>query len=268
MTTAGPTTAVVDDPATAARRAVEALRAGVPSAHAIEVLGSAQPDVEARFDALCERIDTAGTGRPAVGGLLVGGGFGTGKSHLLGHLARLALKRNLMVSKVVISKETALHDPVKVFRTAVAAAQLPGVAGDAVAALAAKVDVDHPAWAELHRAVHSPGVGLDDRFGATVSLFGRRRVGDDEFAQSIVRFWAGDPIRVSDLRRRLKEVGDTGVYTLGPAKASDLCRQRFPFLARLARAGNPGELARRLWAQQRDCRNRRRRPGFHRQSPT
>lgn len=75
---------VLDTPTVAVRRAVEALRSGVPSADAIEVLGSAQP--EARFDALCERIEATGSGHRPVGGLLLGGGSGTGKSHLLGHL--------------------------------------------------------------------------------------------------------------------------------------------------------------------------------------
>jgi hypothetical protein len=229
-------TSVLHDPKVAARRAIEALRSGVPSADAIEALGSAQPEAEAAFEALCERIKAAGTSPSPVGGLLVGGGFGMGKSHLLGHLARLAARRNLMVSRVVISKETALHDPVKVFRTAVGAAEIPGASGDVVAALANAVDVHSAAWTALHRAVHSPATGLDERFGASVSLYGRRSVGDDEFAQSLVRFWAGDPIKVADLRRRLKEVGEGNVYTLGPAKERDLYVQRFAFLARLARA--------------------------------
>jgi len=231
---------VVDDPTVPARRAVEALRSGVPSADAIEALGSAQPEAEARFDGLCEQLEQAGSAGAPVAGMLLGGGFGTGKSHLLGHLGRLATRRNLMVSKIVISKETALHDPVKVFRSAVAAAEVPGSSGDAVAALAAGIDVDSAAWAELHRAVHSPATGLDERFGATMSLYGRRRVGDDEFAQSVVRFWAGDPIRVGDLRRRLNEVGEDGAYSLGSAKERDLCIQRFPFVARLARAAGLG----------------------------
>jgi hypothetical protein len=229
-------TTTLDVPKVAARRAIEALRSGVPSADAIEALGSAQPEAESAFGDLCERISAAGSGSSPVGGLLIGGGFGSGKSHLLGHMARLASRNNLMVSRVVISKETALHDPLKVFRTAVGSAEIPGAAGDAVAALAAAVNVNGAAWAELHRAVHSPATGLDQRFGATVSLFGRRPVGDDEFAQSLVRFWAGDPIKVADLRRRLKEVGDGDAYTLGPAKERDLCAQRFAFLARLARA--------------------------------
>jgi hypothetical protein len=232
--------AVVDDPTVSARRAVEALRSGVPSADAIEALGSTQPEAEARFDGLCEQVERSGSAGAPVAGMLLGGGFGSGKSHLLGHLARLGIRRNLLVSKVVISKETPLHDPVKVFRSAVAAAELPGSSGDAVAALAAAIDVESAAWAELHRAVHSPAAGLDERFGATVSLFGRRRVGDDEFAQSVVRFWAGDPIRIGDLRRRLKEVGEDGIYTLGSAKERDLCIQRFPFLARVARAAGLG----------------------------
>ncbi|GAC1542856.1 MAG: hypothetical protein NVS3B12_31170 [Acidimicrobiales bacterium] len=223
----------IDDSPLAARKAIEALRAGVPSLDAIELLGSAQSDVEARFDDLCGRLAQGGASPP---GLLLGGGFGSGKSHLLGHLAQVATRRGLMVSRVVISKETPLYDPVKVLRAAIASARIPGSVGDAVNALAAAVDVESKEWAELHRAVHSPGIGLDERFGATVSLYGRRRVGDDEFAQAVVRFWAGDPIRVPDLRRRLKEVGEAAAYSLGPVKERDLSTQRLAFLARLARA--------------------------------
>ena len=39
---------------------------------------------------------------------MIAGGFGAGKSHLLGYLQELALAENFIVSWVVISKETPL----------------------------------------------------------------------------------------------------------------------------------------------------------------
>ena len=95
------------------RRALEALRAGVPSRDAVALLRSGQAEIEDRFLAL---VDRARSGD--AGGMLVGGGFGSGKSHLLQHLGQLALNAGFAVSRVVISKETPLHDPVKVFRSA------------------------------------------------------------------------------------------------------------------------------------------------------
>ncbi|HET8680444.1 MAG TPA: hypothetical protein VFM54_01005, partial [Micromonosporaceae bacterium] len=56
------------------RRVVEALRAGVPNRSAVAALGSEQPAIEDRFQALCQAA-AGGT----AGGLLFGGGFGTGK---------------------------------------------------------------------------------------------------------------------------------------------------------------------------------------------
>ena len=55
-------TAVMSEELVARRRAVEALRSGVPSWDAVAVLGSGQPDAEDRFTALLER--TAGSGEP------------------------------------------------------------------------------------------------------------------------------------------------------------------------------------------------------------
>src|SRR5205085_9497103 len=95
------------------RRALEALRAGVPNRDAVMVLGSLQVGVEDRFSQLLDVVET----RPsqAAGGMLIGGGFGSGKSHVLEHLAHVALERGFVVPKVVVSKETPLHDPAKVY---------------------------------------------------------------------------------------------------------------------------------------------------------
>jgi len=221
----------------AARRAIEALRAGVPSRDAVAALGSGQTAIEDRFQALCEGV-TGG----AASGLLLGGGFGAGKSHLLEHLARLALGAGWTVSRVVISKETPLYDPAKVFLTAADSALRAGQARPAIIEAAMGLDLDGRAYAELLRWAASSGSGLNERFPATLALFAHFRERDAAFAETILRFWSGDPIAAPELRRRLKEIGEQRP-TLPPVAAAELARQRLRFAARLlTAAGSPGWL--------------------------
>jgi hypothetical protein len=224
--------APVDGGQVAARRAVEALRSGVPSRAAVAALGSAQTEIEDRFAGLLGQIQGPSAGARQAGGVLIGGGFGSGKSHLLEHLAQLALDAGFVVSRVVVSKETPLYDPVKVFRAAAATAVVPGGHGPALAEAAAGLDPGTPAHAELWRWVSSPGAGLNERFPATLLLFDRFGATDGELADTIVRFWSGDPIKVTDVRRRLREAGEAR-YPLPAVPARELARQRFRFAARL-----------------------------------
>lgn len=220
-----------------ARRAIEALRAGVPSADAVAALGSGQSAIEDRFQAVCERV-AGGT----AGGLLLGGGFGTGKSHLLEHLARLGLDAGWTVSRVVISKETPLHDPAKVFRAAADSAVRAGQARPAIIEAAAGLDLDGRTYAQLLRWAASSGSELNERFPATLALFAHVRDRDAAFAETILRFWSGEPIAVPELRRRLRELGEQRP-TLSPLGAVELARQRTRFAARLlAAAGSAGWL--------------------------
>jgi P-loop Domain of unknown function (DUF2791) len=242
--TAGPVVLTAEQ--VARRRAVEALRSGVPSWDAVSMLGSGQPEAEDRFTALLERAGSGGAGAQRYGqadeqhGLLVGGGFGGGKSHLLTHFGHLATQAGFAVSTVVISKETPLHDPAKAFRAAIDAAVDPARAHGALASAAALLEPDTPRYAELSRWVNSPASGLDERFAATLLCHERLRGGDvpgsDETADSLVRFWGGEPLRVSDLRRALRSVGAAGLYSFTPISARDLARQRFRFAAALLRA--------------------------------
>ena len=101
------------DPRVARRRAIEALRSGVPSREAVAALGSAQSEIEDRFGAILASLRALPSGGHHPGGMLVGGSFGSGKSHLLEHLAHLAMNDGFVVSKVTISKETPLYDPAK-----------------------------------------------------------------------------------------------------------------------------------------------------------
>jgi hypothetical protein len=216
------------------RRALEALRAGVPNRDAVAVLGSMQQGVEDRFSQQVAAVGRLPDG-PAPGGMLIGGGFGTGKSHVLEHLAHLALSEGFVVSKVVISKETPLYDPAKVYRAAVEHAKVPGRPGSAIDEIAVGLQVDSSRYAELYRWAHQDDAPVDSRFAATLFLHEYAR-GDEEFADRIVRFWAGDPLPVADLRRRLKEAGAAATYRLAGIKERDLSVQRFRFVSRLMQA--------------------------------
>src|SRR5215211_9153 len=226
MSVAPVATGAGGDRQVAARRAVEALRSGVPSRAAVTALGAAQTDIEDRFGAILDRIRDGSVGPPRPGGLLVGGGFGSGKSHLLEHLTHLALQADFVVSRVVISKETPLYDPVKVFRAAAESALLANgyEQGSALGEAAAALDPDSAAWVELSRWVNSTQAAL--------LLFGRLGANDGELAEAIIRFWSGDPIRVTDLRRRLRETGEAR-FALPAVRARELARQRLRFAARL-----------------------------------
>jgi hypothetical protein len=224
-------------PRVVARRIIEALRSGVPSRDAVAALGSGQSAAEDGVMAMLAAGDRAGADR----GVLLGGGFGSGKSHLLEHLAALAGDEGWVVSLVPISKETPLHDPVKVLRAALAAAVLPGGgAGDALVETAAELDVDSPSFSELLRW---SGAALDERFAASLGLFAKTRETAPDVADALVRFWGGAPVKVAELRRWAKEHGEPRPE-LGPVSLRELARQRMRFLARLfAASGRAGWLA-------------------------
>src|SRR5665213_4013947 len=105
----------------AARSAIEALRAGVPNPYSVRALGCEQPRVELEF---IQQLETpAHAGR----GLVIRGDFGTGKSHTLEYLREIALERKFVCSQLYISKETPLHDPVKLFQAAAESAVAPNL---------------------------------------------------------------------------------------------------------------------------------------------
>ena len=146
--------------------------------------------------------------------MLIGGGFGSGKSHVLEHLAHLALVAGFVVSKVVISKETPLYDPAKVYRAAIDNAKVPGRPGSAIDEIAEACSSSPPATPSSTTGPIRKTCTVDSRFGATLFLYDHVR-GDEEFADRVVRFWAGDPLPVADLRRRLKEAGAAGHLPAG-----------------------------------------------------
>lgn len=216
-----------------ARRALEALRSGVPSREAVAALGTGQGAIEDAFLELLNRIGMPPAHRAsadATRGLLLGADFGAGKSHLLEHLAALSEGERMVVSRVVISKETPLHDAGKVFRAAVDTAAVSDRFADVVTEAAMSLDPGGAAYVDLLR--WTTGADLDERFAATLALLPQMIEADGEFAEAIVRFWAGDPLSVVEVRRRLRGAGEAR-RTLRTASARELARQRFRFLARL-----------------------------------
>ncbi|MDQ3702671.1 MAG: DUF2791 family P-loop domain-containing protein, partial [Chloroflexota bacterium] len=223
----------------AARRAIEALRSGVPSQAAVRLLGTAQPHVEGRFwQQLQGAGDDAGSGVQTPG-LLIAGDFGAGKSHLLGYLQHVALQQGFVCSRVVISKETPLYDPNKLYRAALQSAVVPGKRGVALTEIAATLDFASPAYAELSRWAGGPESGLNSRFPATLFLY--ERVKDPEILDRIVSLWAGDPLNVSEIRSWLRAHGAATSYPLERVPSKELPFQRFTFASRLmAAAGFAG----------------------------
>ena len=259
------------------RRAIEALRAGVPNRDAVRALGSAQPHIEERFVKLLQDARDGVASGVQASGWLIAGDFGAGKSHLLEYLQHVALEENFVSSKVVVSKETPLHDPAKLYRAAVEAAVVPDKTGlragrDRGRPERRRPGVGRPArvgqpararprptghqrsWSGSQPRGHGPaGVpphpqagtrrrvdpGLNSRFPATLFLW--ERVTDPEVRNRIVSFWSGDPIGVGDLRSWLRAHGQAGAYRLESVAARELALQRFRFTPRLiAAAGYAG----------------------------
>jgi len=214
----------------AARRAIEALRAGVPNRDAVLALGCEQPVIEERFrEQLQAARESVGAGVQTPG-LLIAGDFGTGKSHLLEYLQHIALEEHFVCSKVVISKETPLYDPAKFYRSAMRSAVVPERRGAALTEVATHLNPTNEAYSELSAWAHSGQ--LNSRFAATLFLF--KRLGMDmELRNRLIAFWSGDPLSASDIKKSLRACGERVTYKIEPITLRDLALQRFQFAPRL-----------------------------------
>ena len=173
------------------RRALEALRNGVPNRDAVSVMGCAQAEIEQRFRQNLELTQESLEKDKQAPGMLVTGDFGSGKSHLLEYLQHLALSENFVCSKVVISKETPLSDPAKVFNAAIEAAQVPGLSGPAIQEMASRFRPDTPEYANFRHWCERRAEVISPLFIATLLLH-ERLGGDPEMVEKIVGFWSGE----------------------------------------------------------------------------
>lgn len=217
------------------RRAIEALRNGVPNSDAVRVLGAHQPAVTAEFERLVDDLTQAQATTSTAHGLLISGDFGAGKSHVLEYLEHQALERNLVTSRVVISKETPLYDPAKVFRAALESASVPGRNGGAIQEIALALRQDSRPYASFYAWTNLPESGLAPIFPATLLLHERLN-NDPELIERIHGFWAGEPLTVADVRRALRQIGEAAAFPLRATPAKQLTEQRIAFVSGLVRA--------------------------------
>ncbi|MFA4835222.1 MAG: BREX system ATP-binding domain-containing protein [Dehalococcoidia bacterium] len=214
------------------RRAIEALRAGVPNQDAVQALGSSQSDLEKKFREQLKAVqDNFTQGKQSLG-TLIAGDFGSGKSHLLEYFKHIALAENFVCSKIVISKETPLYNPAKVYRAAIEAATVPGRRGAALTEIATRLNFKSPAYSEFYKWVQSTNIGISSRFEAAVYLYEYAK-GDDEIRDRIIRFWSGDPINVSQFKKYLKDMGEGASYKIDKVSAGELALQRYLFTPHL-----------------------------------
>lgn len=220
----------------AARVAVEALRAGVPNRAAIRLLGSGEPAIEGRFTAALDAV----WGHAPQPGLAFTGGFGSGKSHLLGYLREEALRRNFIVSYVTISKETPLASPGLVFAAAMRGAVAPSSHEDAVSVTLSRLERRPGAVQELEAWLADPAqAGLSQLFSAVTHVLARPL--PPELRHGIEAFLCGAKPPTAAVRSKLAQMGAKGLFDLTGSKAAALALQRPRFMTELfRRAGFAG----------------------------
>ena len=217
------------------QRAMEALRSGVPNRDVVKVLGSHQPDLEGKFRRLLQQMDSQASKGIPTKGLVVEGGFGSGKSHLLKALRYVALEQNFVCSPIVISKETPFYNMATLFRSAINDAIVPGKQGDALTEVAGELNFQNPQYAELYDWVHRQEGGCDARFAATLYLY-ERMINDLEFSHRMIRFWAGDPLANGQLKKYLQGCPPEKPYEFEKITVQELAWHRFQFVSRLIMA--------------------------------
>ena len=222
------------------RSAIEALRAGVPNRAAIRLLGTNESDIRDQFLTRLQRCRAASPSQQPSQGLVVAGGFGSGKSHLLGYLQELALQERFVVSLVPISKETPLFDPGKLYVDAIRNAVVPNQNDDVMTAVVSQAAGRRDAWDHLEHWASGAGSGLAPLFAALLYLLPRQGTAPENVA-TIARFFGGAKIGVAQVKRWLRDAGAAKLFDVKPIKEADLALQRLRFAPRLfAAAGYSG----------------------------
>ena len=214
------------------RRAIEAMRAGVPNQDVVRIMGCAQEKLERTFINQLEEARANSASGLQSPGMLIAGDFGSGKSHLLEYFQHLALERNFVCSKFVISKETPLYDATKVYQAAIKSAIAPDKMGFALTEIANSLKFNDQGYAEFGKWLSQPDTGICGWFAATLYLYEYLK-GDEEIRDRIIRFWSGDKLSISELKSWLRKAGESATYKLDKITAKELALQRFYFAPRL-----------------------------------
>ena len=221
------------------RRALEALRSGVPNQEAVKVLGCNQPQAENQFTTLLRQSADQQNPPSSSLGMLVSGGFGSGKSHLLSHLEHRALSQGFVCSRVAVSKETPLYDLGKVFKSAVDHGRMPDRSGQLMEELGLGLHENAETASRFIEWADSGRNGLHRIFPATLTVHGKAN--DPELISEIRAFWSGGKIAVPRVKNGLRAIGQIQNYAFKAPKASELSPQRLRFTTELIRgAGYQG----------------------------
>jgi hypothetical protein len=196
----------VNDETISERRAIEALRAGVPNGDAVRALGSSQQEIIDAFDGQLSNAAEI-TARGATG-FVFSGTFGSGKSHLVEELHQRALASNFVSSKVSISKETPLHLPARVVQSVIGAMQAKDKPEGLLLDMILSYKSDRPAARDLTKWCGSAASGVSVTFGTLLEL---RDAGieDLEIIDLVLRYFSCENVLISTLRRRVVEYGVT-----------------------------------------------------------
>lgn len=214
------------------RRAIEAMRSGVPNQDVVHIMGCSQQKLEERFISQLEEARTNFASGLQANGILIAGNFGSGKSHLLEYFQHLALKHNFVCSKFVISKETPLYNTSKVYQAAIKSSVAPDKFGFALAEIANSLKFNDPCYSEFYKWLNQPDLNICNWFAATVYLYEYLKT-DEEIRDRIIRFWSGDKLNLSELKSWLRKAGELATYKLDKITAKELAVQRFSFAPRL-----------------------------------
>jgi P-loop Domain of unknown function (DUF2791) len=217
------------------RRALEALRNGIPNSDVVKVLGCGQPDIEQRFRQNLQRCADGFAEGKQIPGFLVTGDFGSGKSHVLEYLQHLALSQHFVCSRVVISKETPLYDHGKVLKAAIESAELPDQKGQAVQELASRLDYNSQAYGDFYQWCDQSLGQVGPMLCATLLLHERLN-NNPELIEQITGFWSGEHLALSTVRQALKQLRLGSLIKLRATPARQLALHRTAFILRLALA--------------------------------
>ena len=216
------------------RRALEALRNGVPNGDAVAALGCSQPAVERAFNDMLSRLPVDGERSEGGQGMLVAGDFGSGKSHLLGYLENRALSENFVCSRVVISKETPLFDMDKVYRAVVENGKVPGVTGQMVEEITQKLDYNALGYSDFFLWANGEDNNLHRILPATLMV--HEKDNDPHLLNEINLFWSGERIQLKSVRDGLRHVGQLQGYPFRAPVSRDMPPQKLRFVLELIKA--------------------------------
>ena len=222
------------------RRAIEALRNGVPSGAAVRKMGCSQPRIERAFKQMLNEAATTNSTGSNIQGLLISGDFGAGKSHLLAHLEQIALSNNFACSKVAISKETPLNNLGKVFKSAMENGRLPDKRGRFIEELSdnlSKSGQDSQEFKNLLNWAKESAADsqLNMMFAASLYLRTNYHLEPKLFAD-IDAFWEGDRIKVSDIKKPLRSMDELKQFPFKAPKVVELPSQRLRFTLELIKS--------------------------------